>query len=294
MDASGSTSDLTKQIFALGKVLTPEMNEATRNLLAPLHSRTPSADVTITSDERYGTHARHRLDVYQPKTGAANLPILLFVHGGGFTQGDKATPGTPFYGNIGIWAARNGVLGVMMTYRLAPEAQFPDGSDDVAAAVKWIRANAAKFGGDTSRLFVMGHSAGAGLVATYVADPKVHGPGGPGIAGALLTSGNYNTMAPGGPNPVYYGTDKARWPEMNALPGLVATKVPLMIATAELDPPRFETAALELLSEVTKARQQMPRFVRLSGHNHISFVQHIGTSDNVLGAEILDFIRTGR
>jgi len=122
----------------LARVLTPELIDATTRQYAALHPVAPPADVSVTSDERYGPHERQRLDVFRPRLGA-RLPVLLFVHGGGFAGGDKALPGTPFHGNVGIWAARHGLLGVVMTYRLAPGHPWPAGAEDVGAAVRWVR-----------------------------------------------------------------------------------------------------------------------------------------------------------
>ena len=59
---------------------------------------------------------------------AASRPVLVFVHGGGFTGGNKSTPGSPFYDNVPLWAARNGLVGVNITYRLAPQHPWPAGA----------------------------------------------------------------------------------------------------------------------------------------------------------------------
>jgi acetyl esterase/lipase len=274
----------------LARVLTPELIDATTKQYALLHSIAPPADVAIASDERYGPHERQRLDVFRPRLGARR-PVLLFVHGGGFDGGDKALPGTPFYGNVGIWTARNGMLGVVMTYRLAPGHPWPAGAEDVGAAVRWVHANAERYGADPTRIFAMGHSAGAAHLADYIAQRSLHGADGPGIAGAILVSGVYDTRTlPGGPNRAYYGEDPALWAERSALPGLCDASLPLLVAVAEYDPPKFESQALELLAALHKARAQSPRFVRLPGHNHISIVLHIGTAENTLGAEILEFV----
>lgn len=278
----------------LARVLTPELIDATTKRYAALHRIAPSADVVVASDERYGPHERQRLDVFRPRVGA-QLPVLLFVHGGGFVGGDKVLPGTPFYGNVGIWAARNGMLGVVMTYRLAPGHPWPAGAEDVGAAVRWVHANAARYGGDPARIFVMGHSAGAAHLADYIARRSLHGADGAGIDGSILVSGIYDTRTvPGGPNRAYYGDDPAHWAERAALPGLCDTPLPLLVAVAEYDPPQFESQALELLAALRPAHAQPPRFVRLAGHNHISITLHIGTAENALGAEILEFVEQCR
>src|SRR5262249_22465399 len=116
-------------------------------------------------------------------------PVLLYVHGGGFVRGDKTGPNSPFNDNIAAWAARNGMVGVIMTYRLAPESTWPSGPQDMAAAVTWARENIKQYGGDPQRIYLMGASAGGHHVAAYVAFPEYHVVPGSGLAGAILLSG---------------------------------------------------------------------------------------------------------
>lgn len=268
-------------IQRLGRTLTPDLVAATSRLFEPMQPQPGGIECRV--DQAYGSHPRHPIDVFRsPGQGAA--PILLFA-GGGSMMIEQTRPGSRLRGNVGLWAARNGLLGAVMTFRLAPENQWPAGTQDVASAVLWMRRNAARFGGDPERLFVMGHSAGAGHVAGFVAEG-----GGDACAGAILVSGIYDiTSLPGGPNKAYFGDDPERYPERVAVPGLVKSHVPLLIAVSEYDPPQFEAQAAELRSAVPAAR-----FVRLTGHNHVSIVQHIGAFESALTAEILEFTRTAR
>src|SRR5262249_58290345 len=149
-------------------------------------------------------------DVYQPiwRTGA---PVVIFIHGGAYVRGDKDIYGE-MYGNIATWFARQGVLGLNATYRLAPAAKWPSGADDVRGMVKWARENAAKFGGDPNRIHLIGHSAGATHVASYIFDKRLQAPEGPGVAGAVLISGRYRlAYDPADPNgknmQAYFGED---------------------------------------------------------------------------------------
>ena len=105
---------------------------------------------------------------------ADRAPVLVFVHGGGFVMGDKGAPDAPFYNNVGLWAARSGCIGVTMTYRLAPAAPWPAGSEDVGAAVQFLHEAVERWGGDPKSIFLMGQSAGAVHVAGYVAEPRLH------------------------------------------------------------------------------------------------------------------------
>ncbi len=155
----------------IGAIIDPP---ATAELFAPLLKKEPYAGVTVTRDQKYGADPRNRLDVFQPATSdKAPRPILIFVHGGAFTGGDKHRPGSPFYDNVALWAVANGMIGIGITYRLAPEHPYPAGAEDVAMALQWTMENASRLGGDAKRIFLIGHSAGAVHVATYVAHPRV-------------------------------------------------------------------------------------------------------------------------
>src|SRR6516162_5747600 len=140
--------DVTAELRGIGRVFTPETIDVVRRLLTPLHEANGYQAPRIKRDLSYGPDPRHRLDVHLPDTGAAGLPVLLYVHGGGFVGGDKTAPGSPYYDHVGGWAVRNGMVAVIMTYRLAPRYQWPAAAQDVAAAVSWARENCAGYGGD--------------------------------------------------------------------------------------------------------------------------------------------------
>ena len=280
---------LAESLAAIGRVIDPP---GTRALYAPLHGPTPGADVQVARDIQYGPHPRNRLDIFTTgQPGAVAKPVFIYVHGGGFVRGDKQDPGTPFFGNIGAWAARHGLIGVNMTYRLAPEAVWPAGAEDVGAAVRWVRAHIAKFGGDPARITLMGHSAGATHVATYVAQLALHGADGHGLAGLIISSGIYDVGAyPQNPNQdSYFGADRSLHAERAPLSGLPRSAVPLLLIHAELDPPAFGQQVETLREALTRAGRP-PRIVRLAGHNHLSGIYSIGTADTAMSGAILDFI----
>lgn len=103
-------------------------------------------------------------DVYTP-TGAANAPVVVFFFGGRWSEGDK-----DLYEFAGAALAKQGFVAVVPNYRLYPTVKFPAFVHDSAKAVRWAHDNAARYGGDTNRLFVMGHSAGAYNAAMLVTD----------------------------------------------------------------------------------------------------------------------------
>jgi acetyl esterase/lipase len=281
---------LAEGLATIGRVIDPP---GTRALYAPLHGPTPGPGVQVTRDVQYGPAARNRLDIFTADpAGSAAKPVLMFVHGGGFVAGDKQTPGTPFNDNIGAWAARHGMVGVNVTYRLAPQDPWPAGPEDVGAAVHWARTHIVEHGGDPARLYLMGHSAGATHVTTYVAQPAFHRADGPGLAGLIASSGIYDVGAyPRNPNQdSYFGEDESRYAERSALPGLVRTPLPLLLLHAELDPPPFGRQVEALREALTRAGRP-PRIVRLAGHNHLSGIYSIGTGDTAMSGAILEFVK---
>jgi acetyl esterase/lipase len=285
--------DIAAKLKELGRIIDPPK---TQPLLAPLHEKEPYAGVKVERDIKYGSDERHVLDIFTPETAGTNRPVLIFVHGGGFVAGNKrSNPTSPFFDNIMLWAARNGMVGVNMTYRLAPQFVWPAGSEDTGAAVRWVAANVASRGGDASRIFLAGHSAGAVHVANYVAHPQFHGPGGVGLAGVILISGLYDlTMSEASTSErTYFGTDASLYKDRSSLAGLLASKVPLMITIAELDPPNFEIQ-FNNLKDKACATRGCPRTFVLPEHSHISETYSINTKDTRLADELLAFVKTGK
>jgi acetyl esterase/lipase len=102
-----------------------------------------------------------KLDVYRGSGEATGRPALLYIHGGGWTVGDKREQGLPLLHHL----ARNGWVCFSANYRLSPGATFPDHLVDVKAALAWVRKHGAEYGADTSFVAVAGGSAGGHLAA---------------------------------------------------------------------------------------------------------------------------------
>ena len=233
------SEDLVWKLLEIGRVIDPPKTAA---LFAPMQQKEPYQGVKTERDVKYGPADRHLLDVFTPETAASARPVLIFIHGGGFVAGNKRTnPGSPFYDNIMLWAVNNGFVGVNATYRLAPQSPYPAGAEDLAAVVQWVASKIGERGGDPARIFLMGHSAGAVHVANYVSHPEFYKVKGGGLAGAMMVSGIYDLTRRRSAiaEIAYFGSDPSRYAERSSLQGLLETKIPLMVAAAELDPPRF-------------------------------------------------------
>ena len=116
-------------------------------------------------DVPYGKDPKQRLDLYFPAQKASNAPVLLFLHGGGFREGDRKQ-----YGYVAEPFAKQGIITVVASYRLTPAFAHPAQPDDAKAAVAWIYRNIAKHGGNPNAIYVSGHSAGAILTADIGVD----------------------------------------------------------------------------------------------------------------------------
>jgi acetyl esterase/lipase len=284
------------KIKQIGPVLDPKMIAQMFELYAPLMPK-PPAGVSVREDVAYGPDERQRLDVFSPqKKPAALLPVVIFVHGGGYVGGDKTRPGLPFYQNVGYFFARSGMIGVNMTYRLAPKHPWPAGGEDVAAAVRWVKANVRGYGGDPKRLVLYGQSAGATHVAHYVFDESLQPKDGEsdGIIGAILQSGVFDPAgAPPGPNvDAYFGKDRESWGAKSLFRMLRGRSVEMFLIDAEYDPPTFKHQTEKLRDELCKlGARGCPRHMELAGHNHLSEILHLNTADDLMGTRIVDFVR---
>jgi acetyl esterase/lipase len=119
-------------------------------------------------DLRYGSQPRQSLDIYLPRGGGAGHPVIVFWYGGGWVAGSKEE-----YRFVGAALARAGYVVVIPDYRLYPAVRFPVFDEDSAAAFVWVHAHIAGYGADPTRLFVMGHSAGAYQAAMLAFDPRL-------------------------------------------------------------------------------------------------------------------------
>jgi homoserine O-acetyltransferase len=287
---AGMPAELAAKVAAIGRVIDPPKSAP---LYAPLQEKEPYRSVKVARDVRYGPDPRNLLDVFSSETAGGPRPVLIYVHGGGFVAGSKHAPGSPFYDNINLWAVRHGMVGVNMTYRLAPAAKWPAGAEDVGRAIAWVRANIAARGGDPARVYVMGNSAGATHVADWlaqVAEKKL--PATP-VAGAILLSGVYDfTNFETADNvKAYYGDDAEAYADRSPLHGLLKSNVPLIVSHAELDPPPFVEQANELRDALCKSARGCQGFLTLSKHNHLTQVQSINTPDTTLTRHILVFVK---
>lgn len=137
-----------------------DMREASRQPAA--RSPTLPAGARALRDVSYGNDPRQRFDVYLPAQ-PNDAPIILFVHGGGWANGNKDNPGV--VENKAAYGLPKGYILVSTNYRMRPDTAPLDQARDVARALAVVQKRAPEWNGDASRVLLMGHSAGAHLAA---------------------------------------------------------------------------------------------------------------------------------
>lgn len=122
----------------------------------------------------YGPHDRQRLDVMRPagprrsRTRADGAqPLVVFFYGGSWKRGTRAN-----YRFVGEALTASGYVVAIPDYGIYPEVRFPEFVEDGARAVRWVRDNAVRFGGDPDSVYLIGHSAGAHIVALLALDER--------------------------------------------------------------------------------------------------------------------------
>jgi acetyl esterase/lipase len=252
------------------------------------------------------TNPKHRLDVYSPRN-AGGAPVVHFVHGGYWVGGDKDYHRTitGLYGSVGEALAAEGILTVIQSYRLVPEATIEEVIDDVMAGLKWTEEHAEELGGDPARLFMMGHSAGGHLTALVGSDDTLHARRGmnpDAVLGYIPISAVWDisdmdrTQDDAFRARVtdrVFGRDRARWSQYSPMERLRPGLRPFMIVIGEKD-------YVYLIPQAERARQKLisfgatPAFYVAGGNDHDSMVLRFGAAGDNMTSAIVAFVKSVR
>lgn len=247
---------------------------------------TESARATLRHerDLAYGDDPKQRIDLYFPKAAPAKAPVFLFIHGGGFREGDRAQ-----YGYVAAPLAARGVITAVMSYRLAPPIH-PAQVDDVEQAIAWIAKNIASRGGDAGRIFVGGHSAGAILSALVgVRDDWQAARGLPRdvVKGIVPVSGPYDLRGQSGFVAAFIPTDGPD--RATASPLLrIARTPPAVVAYGEKETPY--AAGSGAFVEALRARGGQATLVPLNGMAHDQTALTLSDAESPLTRAVLDLV----
>ena len=182
----------------------------------------------------YGPNARQKVDVYAPiEKAKAPRTVLIFFHGGAWRDGEREG-----YGFLGRAFAARGFVTVIADYRKSPAVRFPAFVEDTASAIAWVHDNIAKRDGDSNRIFIMGHSAGAHIAMMAALDPQwlaVHNLKPDVIKGVIGLAGPYDFL------PLTTESSKialGQWPDLKETQPITYARgdaPPLLLLTGDKD-----------------------------------------------------------
>jgi len=209
-----------------------------------------------------GGAGKQRLDLYLPVKKPTRAPVFLFIHGGGFVEGDRRQ-----YGYVATPLAAQGVITAVMSYRLSPSV-YPAQVEDVELAVTWLAKNIAAHGGDPARIFVGGHSAGAilsALVGVRTDWQAARGLARDVVKGIVPVSGPYDLRGLGGFVANFIPADGLDRSAASPLLRIARTP-PAVVAYGEKEVPYASGSAA--LVDALKARGGTATLVPLTGMAH--------------------------
>jgi acetyl esterase/lipase len=228
---------------------------------------------------------KHKLDLYLPK-GQKNFPVLFFIHGGGWRQGDKT-----IYGRLGQLMAPLGVGTVIINYRLSPKVAHPAHIQDVARAFAWTVRNIANYGGRSDQIFVMGHSAGGHLAALLETDEshlRAEQLSASALKGVIPISGVYS-VSPGKRFADVFGEDAEKCRQASPLAHVAEGLVPFLIIYADKDFTGCDKVSEEFCQALRKCRCDATT-LKVKDRDHISIIRSMAKEDDPATQAVLRFI----
>jgi acetyl esterase/lipase len=268
--------------------LTPE--EAPRGRrAAEATAAVDAAGIVTTTDIRYAAvppgvdPSDLSLDIHAPKN-AVKLPVMIYIHGGGWRTGDKKAVGTkPAY------FTERGYIFVSLNYRLVPAVDICTQLQDSANAIGWVKKNIAEHGGDPTRLHLIGHSAGAHHVAILATNERFVQKAGVALAD-LKSVVELDTQAldvpelmRGSDNALYlqaFGKDPEVWKQVSPRDHVAKEKgIPpfFLVVANERGPKLAQAAAFQKDLQAARVRCE---FVEAPQHDHGSLNRAIGEKDD--------------
>ena len=238
-------------------------------------------------DLPYGEDPKQKLDLYLPQLEAAG-PVFIFIHGGGFVEGDRA-----HYGYVARPLAAQGIVTVVMSYRLSP-AHYPEPVYDVQAVLGWVYRNIEEYGGDASQIYIGGHSAGAILSAfvsvnkTWLSSMSLPGDL---IKGFVPISGPYDLRKTGDFVDNYFSDDTKR---VEASPVFNIRNIlpKAIVAVGALEKPYLESS--QAFVEALDSAGGNAKLLVLEGMAHDATALSAGDAEGTLVRAVIELIESNR
>jgi acetyl esterase/lipase len=237
-----------------------------------------------------------KLDVFSPKNTETKKDVFIFLHGGGWSKGKKSQ-----YKFFGKRLARKDVVGVIIDYPLSPAANYNDMAIASALAVKWVKENIDKFGGNPDRIFISGHSAGGHLAALISVKEKYFDSLGLKdplkgvilIDAAGLDMNKYLTdqeQSGGDHYLAAFTKDHAKWKDASPIYFLHPGVPPMFVFTGGKTYPNIRDSNERFVTELAKYAPNLGyKIVR--GKHHIPMIFQFYNARNPLYKDILRFMK---
>jgi len=258
-----------------------------------------NSDIRTYRDIRYysGPDAhpkKHLLDLYLPREQGS--PLLVFVHGGAWTRGDKAAYAGAYEQLAEGVSARNVAVAVV-NYRLSPEVMHPEHARDVARAVAWLYRNSSTYGWSPDRIYLVGHSAGAHLSALVAVGPtylKELGLTPAIIKGVVGISGVYDLTLGGVTARMMYEPVFSSDPETlsEASPARLVKKrtTPFLLLYAQNDYPSIDVQARRFEKKLKEAGT-LVRIQMIPGRDHVSILAGMAREGDPVRKLVMGFVK---
>jgi acetyl esterase/lipase len=289
-----------EQLKPLGRAIPVVLGPTTEIYSALLTKNAAEIKKTTVETHAYGSHPRQQLDLYTPASKGVGepKPILIFLYGGGFVNGEKNLKrihGDVAFANLGHFFCENfGFDTIVMDYRLVSHgAAFPSGGEDLDGALQWVQK---RYNGSGRKVFVMGTSAGGIHACTWLFDDAFRASrralfaGSQGVTlagvvplGAAFTFRHSSKVLVDSVSQ-YLGSDVeknaplgciARCKESGELQGEAWPR--LLILDSELDPEDILQSIQDVLAELKGIKGLQVDYRNIKGHNHISPPLALGT-----------------
>jgi arylformamidase len=225
-------------------------------------------------DLRYGPAARNRIDYFAADSPG---PLLVFIHGGYWQMRAKET-----FSFLAAGPLAHGIHVALIGYTLAPEIRLTGIVAEVRAAIGWLAARAAEFGGDANRIYISGWSAGGHLTALALDEPAVKG--------GLAISGIYDLE----PIRLCYLNDKLKLDvdearRLSPLANLPPRPMPLIVACGGGELPELQRQS-ETFAAARKNAGLPGRLLRLAGHNHFTILEELASPAGALTTLVRELV----
>ena len=241
------------------------------------------------------TNEKHELDIYYPADTKKVRDVVFFIHGGGWSSGKKDT-----YWFLGRNFAKKGIVFVAINYRVGGENSYQNMAEDCVNALNYINLNVNKFGGNPSRIFLSGHSAGAHLAALIAMSPEFNQTEKPMAKGIILNDPfgldllDYFTNTPTTITAQYkppFGENKEVW--INAAPITYVSKneIPILVFNGSKTYPAILRDS-DLFVKELKREKKNHNFIMIKGKKHVGMMSQMVWRNNKMYTYYLDFMKS--